>query len=107
MTRDPQRLLVEERGWTRCRPVKAMFRPPEHDDLQAIAKAWGVPLATALWAIVVGELARYRRQAPELGEHGLAIAAASRVLRQKAQDTPPQASKKLLRGFLWRVIRPP
>ena len=59
------------------------FRPPEHADLETIAMAWGVPVATALWAIVVGELARYRRQAPELGEHGLAIAAASRVLRQK------------------------
>ena len=86
----------EERGWTRCRPVKAMFRPPEHDDLQAIAAAWGVPVATALWAIVVGELARYRRQAPELGDHGLAIAAASRVLRQKVdRDCAGHASTRL------------
>ena len=78
-----ERPLVEERGWTRCRPVKSMFRPPEHDDLQRIAEAWGVPVATAVWAIVAGELARYRRQAPELGGHGLAIAAATRVLHQK------------------------
>ncbi len=84
MTRDPQRLLVKERGWTRCRPVKAMFRPPEHDDLQAIAAAWGVPVATAVWAIVADQLARWRRQSPELGEHGLAIAAAMTVLREKA-----------------------
>ncbi len=83
MSGDRERPLIEERGWTRCRPVKSMFRPPEHDDLQTIADAWGVPVATAVWAIVIGELARYRRQAPELGEHGLAIAAATRVLHQK------------------------
>ena len=80
---DRERPLIEERGWTRCRPIKSMFRPPEHDDLQAIAEGWGVPLATAVWAIVVGELARYRREAPEFGAHGLTIAAAVRVLRMK------------------------
>jgi hypothetical protein len=80
---DTERPLIEERGWTRCRPIKSMFRPAEDDDLRTIAEAWGVPVATAVWAIVVGELARYRRQAPELGEHGLAIAAAARVLHKK------------------------
>ena len=64
-------------------PIKAMFRPPEHEDLRAIAEAWGVPVGTAVWAIVVGELARWRREAPEFGPHGLAIAAAVTVLRMK------------------------
>ena len=83
MSRDTKRFRIEERGWVRCRPVKAMFRPPEYADLLTIADAWGVPVATCLWAIVEGELARCRRRAPELGEHGLAIAAAVRVLHQK------------------------
>ncbi len=40
-------------------------------------------MATATWAIVADQLARWRRQAPELGKHGLAIAAAVTVLRLK------------------------
>ena len=81
MIGEHERPVVEERSWTRCRPIKSMFRPLEHRDLQAIAEGWGVPVATAVWAIVVDQLARWRRQAPELGEHGLAIAAAVTVLR--------------------------
>ncbi len=61
-----------------------MFRPDEYADLVAIAEGWGVPVATAMWAIVVDQLARFRKRAPELGPHGLAIAAASVVLRQPA-----------------------
>ena len=72
-----------ERPWVRSVPVKSMFRPPEYTDLEAIAEAWGVPVATATWAIVAEQLARWRRQAPELGKHGLAIAAAVTVLRLK------------------------
>ena len=88
-------LLSTTRSTVEKEPVKAMFRPPEYADLEAIAEVWGVPLATAVWAIVAGELARYRRRAPELGEHGLAIAAASRVLRQKADgDCAAHASAR-------------
>ena len=61
-----------------------MFRPPEYADRQKIAAGWGVPVSTAVWAIVCGELARYRRRAPEFGRHGLSIAAAAVVLRMKA-----------------------
>ena len=71
--------LPERRVWIRSRPVKTMFRPPEHEDLRTIAEAWGVPVATAVWAIVAGELARWRREAPNYGEAGLAIAAAMSV----------------------------
>ena len=74
-----------ERPWVRSVPVKSMFRPAEHADIEAIAKGWGVPVATAVWAIVADQLARWRRRAPELGKHGLAIAAATTVLREKAK----------------------
>ena len=63
-----------------------MFRPPEYADLEAIAEGWSVPVATATWAIVADQLARWRRQAPELGKHGLAIAAATTVLREQAKQ---------------------
>ena len=78
--------LVEARSWTRSVPVKSMFRPHEHADLQVIAKAWGVPVATTVWAIVADQLSRWRRRAPELGEAGLSIAAAMTVLRQKGNE---------------------
>ena len=61
-----------------------MFRRDEHADLVAIAEGWGVPVATAMWAIVVDQLARFRKRAPELGPHGLAIAAGLVVLRQSS-----------------------
>jgi hypothetical protein len=77
------RLDVPDRDWVRSVPVKAMFRPPEADDLDTIAEGWGVPVATAVWAIVVEQLARWRRQAPDLGPHGLAIAAATTVLQMR------------------------
>ena len=81
------RLDVPDRDWVRSVPIKAMFRPPEADDLDTIAEGWGVPVATAVWAIVVEQLARWRRQAPDLGPQGLAIAAAATVL-QMSPRTP-------------------
>ncbi len=60
-----------------------MFCAPEYADLGTIAKAWGVPVSTALWAIVASQLAKWRRQAPEYGKHGIAIGAATTVLRLK------------------------
>jgi hypothetical protein len=77
------RTPIEDRFWVRSRGVRVMFRPDEHADLCAIAEQWGVPVATAVWAIVSDQLARFWKRAPELGEHGLAIAAASVVLRQR------------------------
>ena len=61
-----------------------MFCPPEYADLETIAEGWGVPVSTATWAIVIGELARWRRQAPEYGKNGIAIASAITVLRLKS-----------------------
>jgi hypothetical protein len=54
-----------------------------------LQKGWGAPVATAVWAIVSDQLARYWKRAPELGEHGLAIAAASVVLRQRLDRDKP------------------
>jgi len=78
---------MEERDWVRSRPVKTMFRPGEFEDLQAISTAWGVPVATVVWAIVAEQVAKFRHCAPELGEVGLSIAAALVVLREKV-DSP-------------------
>ena len=80
----PQRPRVSDRDGVRSVPIKAMFRPPEADDLETIAEGWGVPVATAAWAIIVEQLARWRRQAPDLGPPGLAIAAAVTVLGMQA-----------------------
>ncbi len=63
-----------------------MFCEPEYADLETIAEGWGVPVSTALWAIVVSELAKWRGQAPELGKRGIAIAAAITVLRLKSLE---------------------
>lgn len=86
LARGPLRPRVPDRDWVRSVPVKAMFRPFEADDLETIAEGWGVPVATAAWAIIAEQLARWRRQAPELGPHGLAIASAITVLRMEDAD---------------------
>ncbi len=63
-----------------------MICPPEYADLETIAEGWGVPVSSAMWAIVASELARWRRPAPEYGKHGIAIAAATTVLRLKGLE---------------------
>jgi hypothetical protein len=88
------RTPIEDRFWVRSRGVRVMFRPDEHADLCAIAEQWGVPVATAVWAIVSDQLARIRKRAPELGEHGLAIAAASVVLRQRLDRQQSSGDKR-------------
>ena len=72
--------------------MKILLRPPEYADLRTIAEAWGVPVATAVWAIVAGELARWRREAPNYGEAGLAIAAATTVLRLRGEKAASGAA---------------
>ena len=85
MSFNQKKQRLEHRVWVRSQPVKSMFRPPEHDDLETIAEAWGVPVATAVWAIVVDQLARWRREAPEYGKYGLAIVTATTVLCLRGQ----------------------
>lgn len=89
------RTPIEDRYWVRSRGVRVMFRPDQHSDLCDIAEQWGVPVATAIWGIVSDQLARFRKQAPNLGEHGLAIAAASVVLRQRL-DRPQDGGTRPL-----------
>ena len=67
--------------WVRSRPVRTMFRPEDIEDLLEISGVWGIPVATVVWTIVVDQLARWRRQAPNLGQHGLAIAGGLAVTR--------------------------
>jgi hypothetical protein len=83
------------RWWRRTEPVRTTLRLAELEDLQTISTAWGVPVATVAWALIHDQLARCRRQAPELGEHGFAIAAGLRVLRQwpKADDVPAEVAE--------------
>ena len=79
------RVPVEDRDWVRSRSIRTTFRPGEFRDLQAIAEAWGVPLATAVWAIVSERLAKWRAKPVELGEHGLAITAGLAITRRKSE----------------------
>jgi hypothetical protein len=74
--------------------VKTMFRPPEYADLETIAEGWGVPIATAVWAIVVSELARWRSMPPEYGKQGIAIAAATTVLRLRGSEAGSDTTKE-------------
>jgi len=78
---EPEKSPAPPRPWVRSVPLRTMFRPHEHEYLVEIASAWGVPVATAVWAIVTDQLGRYRRVAPDLGEHGMAIAAGLTVTR--------------------------
>ena len=87
---------IEDRYWVRSKGIRTMFRPGEYEDLCVIAERWGVPVATAVWAIVADQLARYRKRAPELGQHGLAIAAALVVLRQRI-DAPDKHHSRACR----------
>jgi hypothetical protein len=85
---------IENRFWVRSRGIRIMVRPDQYDDLCELAKQWGVPVATSAWAILADQLARFRRRAPELGKHGLAIAAASVVLRQKLDRDKPGITRR-------------
>lgn len=62
---------------------RVSFAVHDAEDIERIAAAWGVPPGVALWAIVKHELARWRKREPQYGKHGLAIAGALQVLRQK------------------------
>ena len=86
--------LRSERYWVRSVPVRTMFRPGEYRDLQGISEAWGVPLAAVVWAIVHDQLSRWRKRAPELGKHGLSIAAGLAVTRYASENAVNRACRK-------------
>ena len=79
------------RSSVRSEPIRTMFRPGEAADLRAIARHWGVPVATVVWAIVHGELRRYRRAAPDHGQAALAAAAAYSVTHRVGGSVPREA----------------
>jgi len=62
---------------------RVSFHAHDAADIREVAAAWGVPPGVALWGIVKDQLARWRRVEPQYGRHGLAIAGALQVLRQK------------------------
>lgn len=62
--------------------VACSFTRDELADLRGIAEAWGVTPALVVWSLVAEALAECRAEAPQLGQSGLAISAALRVLRQ-------------------------
>ena len=74
------------REWIRSEAVRVTLRPSELEDLQNLADQWGVPVATAVWAIVHERLAHFRAQAPQLGKTGQAIAAGLAVLGRRKSD---------------------
>lgn len=71
----------------RSESVRLMMRPGEWDDLEAIADAWRVPVATAGWAIVADYLGRLRGVRADLAEAGIGIAAAQRIGRQISRSS--------------------
>jgi hypothetical protein len=87
----------------RSEPVRLMLRPGEKADLEVVAEAWGVPVGTAGWAILSEVIAGWRGQYPELGAHGVAIAAASHALRRAGWPPVDGASAGVRLGTLLRV----
>ena len=81
------------REWVRSEGLRISFRPGEIADLRTIADAWGVPVATATWAIVHDQLSRWRRRASELGPIGLQIAAGDAVLEHARARMPDVADR--------------
>lgn len=70
----------------RSEMLRVRCRPAERAMLQAIADGWGCPLGTAAWALLSAELARLRRQAPDVGadlSDRLARIAAGGVTRRR------------------------
>ncbi len=76
----------------RSEGLRITFRQSELHDLEEIAEAWELPKATVAWAMVHSELQKCRRRAPNLGEAGLAIAAAARVLGRQIERADPAGS---------------
>jgi len=72
--------------------VRIRLRPCDREDLALVAEAWGVPMATAAWAIVAAELGRARRS-----RLGLPAALAERVARAALgaeREAPPAESTR-------------
>lgn len=53
-----------QRAWARTVRVPVVLRPAEGAHLRAIARGWGVGVATAGWVIIADRLGRLRRERP-------------------------------------------
>jgi hypothetical protein len=84
---------VGRRDWIRSESIRLTVRPGELADLVEIARAWGVPLSTAAWAIVHEQLRAWRKRSVDFGESGLAIAASFAVLRRRSGDRAGGANR--------------
>ena len=71
---------------TRSMRVHLAVRPGEFEDLEAIAEAWRVPIATVAWAIVADQLARWRKVPLELGPLAIPLIAARQVLERNESE---------------------
>ena len=54
--------------------ARATFSRRDWDTVRAISRTWGISPSTVLWALVAGQLARFRREYPDLGETGVDLA---------------------------------
>ena len=66
--------------------VRVFLREGQYADLRTIAEGWGVPPATAAYAMVVTFLAECRRNPVDLGPVGVKIAASSLMLTAQGLD---------------------
>ena len=77
----------------RSHGTRVYLQPGQYADLLTIAEGWGVPPATAAYAMVATFLSGCRQRSLDLGPAGLKIAASSRILAAQgihAQNQPPQ-----------------
>ena len=80
--------------FVRSAGLRVNFFPRELRDLEAIAEAWDVPLATAVWALLHDKLANLHKRAPKT-EDGLAVlaAAALRSVRLSPEGPPSNGAE--------------
>ena len=83
----------QPREWIRSEAVRVTFRPSELEDLRELAAGWGVPVATAIWALVHERLAHFKRVAPQHGKQGLAIAAGLATLGVAPRSQTEEADR--------------
>ena len=77
----------------RSEGVRVYLQKGQHADLLAIAEGWGVPPATAAYAMVATFLSGCQQRSLDPGPAGLKIAASARILAAQgihAQTEPPQ-----------------
>ncbi len=74
--------------------ARLYLRPGQAADLADIAAGWGVPPATAAYAMVASFLSDCRRAPAELGKEGLQLRAACLLLKRMGEPAgePPDPS---------------